>query len=142
MHANDNLTTDRPTFVTHLECGLDGDRYDADTIQMLSKAGRPLLVRYDLTKLAETVSQQELATRPPDMWRYREFLPVRRTENIVSLGECHTPLIRLPKLEAGPGQLIVKDEGRLPTGSGPSICLFQSLPKSASFRVGAASPQG
>ena len=36
------------TFVTHLECGYEGDRYEADTLQNLSKAGKPLLVRYDL----------------------------------------------------------------------------------------------
>ena len=31
-----------PTFVTHLECGLTDERYPADTLQTLSKAGRPL----------------------------------------------------------------------------------------------------
>src|SRR5579859_3871038 len=35
---------DLGTFVTHLECGLTGERYEADVIQGLSKAGRPLLV--------------------------------------------------------------------------------------------------
>ena len=39
---------DLPTFVTHLECSLTGEHYRADTLQTLSKAGRPLLVRYDL----------------------------------------------------------------------------------------------
>jgi threonine synthase len=53
------------------------------------------------------------------MWRYRELLPVRKCKDIVSLGEVTTPLIRLPKLGAklGGGEIIVKDEGRLPTGS-------------------------
>src|SRR5438876_5659829 len=53
------------------------------------------------------------------MWRYREMLPVRKAENIVSLGEDATPLIALPKLakKLGGGEIIVKDEGRLPTGS-------------------------
>ena len=39
---------DLPTFVTHLECSLTGERYPADTLQTLSRAGRPLLVCYDL----------------------------------------------------------------------------------------------
>jgi threonine synthase len=55
-----------------------------------------------------------------DLWRWRELLPVRRTENIVSLGEIATPLIELPTLASthgATGSLIVKDEGRLPTGS-------------------------
>ena len=45
---NANLTTERPTFVTHLECAMHGDRYEADRLHNLSKAGKPLLVRYDL----------------------------------------------------------------------------------------------
>lgn len=129
MAYSENLITDRPTFVTHLECGLEGDRYDADTIQTLSKASRPLLVKYDLDALAAAVTKEDLAARPADMWRYREFLPVRRTENIVSLGECQTPLIRLPKLEVGSGQLLTKDEGRLPTGSfkARGLCMAVSM---------------
>src|ERR1700716_2678477 len=53
------------------------------------------------------------------MWRYREMLPVRKVSDIVSLGEVMTPLIRLPKLgkKLGGAEIIVKDEGRLPTGS-------------------------
>jgi threonine synthase len=131
MQANINLTTERSTFVTHLECGLEGDRYEADQIHGLSKAGKPLLVKYDLAALGEKVSKDELASRPPDMWRYREFLPVRKTVNVVSLGECHTPLISLPKLQAGSGELIIKDEGRLPTGSfkARGLCVAVSMAK-------------
>src|SRR3974377_1892307 len=116
---NDNLTTERPTFVTHLECAMQGDHYPADQIHNLSKAGKPLLVRYDLAGVKKALSKEALAERPADMWRYRELLPVRRCKDIVSLGEVTTPLIRLPKLakKLGGGEIIVKDEGRLPTGS-------------------------
>ena len=51
MHSNENLEANRPTFVTHLECGLNGDRYAADQVHGLSKSGKPLLVRYDLKAL-------------------------------------------------------------------------------------------
>ncbi|WP_166822936.1 threonine synthase [Thalassoroseus pseudoceratinae] len=129
--TNDNLTTERPTFVTHLECGMQGDRYEADQVHGLSRAGKPLIVKYDLSTLSQKISQQELATRPADMWRYREFLPVRRRENIVSLGECQTPLIPIPRLQAGSGDLLVKDEGRLPTGSfkARGLCMAISMAK-------------
>ena len=75
-------------------------------------AGKTKNVKKALTKDA-------LAARPADMWRYRELLPVRKCADIVSLGEATTPLIRLPKLgkKLGGGEIIVKDEGRLPTGS-------------------------
>ncbi|MEI7805628.1 MAG: threonine synthase [Hyphomicrobiales bacterium] len=119
MLHDENLTTERPTFVTHLECAMEGDRYPADTIHNLSRANKPLLVRYDLAGVKKALSKDALASRPQDLWRYRELLPVRRVSDIVSLGESVTPLIALPKLAAklGGGELIVKDEGRLPTGS-------------------------
>jgi threonine synthase len=115
----DNLTTERPTFVTHLECGMTGERLPADRLANLSPAGKPLLVRYDLAAIRKAVPREALAARAPDLWRYRELLPVRRCENIVSLGETMTPLIELPRLRKalGGGDIIVKDEGRLPTGS-------------------------
>lgn len=113
---NPNLTADRPTFVTHLECSLTGERYEADQLQGLSRAGRPLLVRYDLNGVRDALAKDTVAARPTDLWRWRELLPVRRTENIVSLGEIETPLIPLTK-SGGGGNVLVKDEGRLPTGS-------------------------
>lgn len=108
------------TFVTHLECAYEGDRYEADTLHNLSKAGKPLLVRYDLAGVKKALTKDVLARRAPTMWRYRELLPVRRTENVTTLGEAMTPLIRLPAVEKNNGAsapIIVKDEGRLPTGS-------------------------
>ena len=108
-----NLTASRPTFVTHLECSMTGKHYPADVLHNLSDDGWPLLVRYDLGALAKALSKEALAARCSDIWRYREFLPVRHTENIVSLGEVMTPLIPI----GGDAPLFVKDESRLPTGS-------------------------
>ncbi len=112
---NENLTADRATFVTHLECSLTGERYEADQRHNLSRAGRPLLVRYDLDAVRAALPRETLAARATDLWRWRELLPVRETRNVVSLGEIETPLILIPA-SAGPN-VWVKDEGRLPTGS-------------------------
>ena len=119
MRHDENLTAERPTFVTHLECSQTGEHYPADQIHNLSRAGKPLLVRYDLAGVKKALSKSALAERPPDLWRYRELLPVRRTADIVTLGESVTPLVALDKLakDIGGGALLVKDEGRLPTGS-------------------------
>jgi len=109
-----------PTFVSHLECSLTGERYPADTLQTLSKARRPLLVRYDLDGVRRALPREAVVARPQTLWRYRELLPVRRPENVVSLGEVMTPLIPLPRIAsrlAKGGEILVKDEGRLPTGS-------------------------
>jgi threonine synthase len=110
---NANLSEERETFVTHLECAMTGEQVPADTLRNLSPAGYPLLVRYDLDGAARHLTRDALAARPQDIWRYREILPVRRTRHIVSLGEARTPLVAL---RAG-RNLLVKDEARLPTGS-------------------------
>ena len=112
---NPNLTADRPTFFTHLECSLTGERYEADTLHNLSAAGKPLLVRYDLDAVAANLPKRLLEIRPTDLWRWRELLPIRNTANVVSLGEIETPLVPIPR--SGGVDVLVKDEGRLPTGS-------------------------
>jgi len=119
MKHNDNLTADLPGFVTHLECAMTGERHEADQVHNLSRAGKPLLVRYDLEGVRKALSKETLAKRAPDLWRYRELLPVRKTEDIVSLGETMTPIVAMPRLskKLGAGEILVKDEGRLPTGS-------------------------
>ena len=107
------------SFVTHLECSYTGERYEKGAPHGLSNAGKPLLVRYDLDALKGAISKEALAARTEGFWRYREFLPVTRAENRISLGEVVTPLMHLPHTEQrlGAGDIIVKDEGRLPTGS-------------------------
>ncbi|HET9715505.1 MAG TPA: threonine synthase [Pseudolabrys sp.] len=119
MHHDSNLTAALPNFVTHLECAMTGERHQADRVHNLSRAGKPLLVRYNLAGVGKVLSKEILAGRPADLWRYREMLPVRRNEDIVSLGEVMTPMIRTPRIAAklGSGEILVKDEGRLPTGS-------------------------
>ena len=114
-----NLVEETETFVTHLECSMTGERSEPDVVHGLSAAGYPLLVRYDLIKAREKMSLASLGARPLDMWRYREILPVRRSQDLVSLGESATPLVRLTRTGArfGADALLVKDEGRLPTGS-------------------------
>jgi threonine synthase len=137
VRYDDNLTTERPTFVTHLECAMTGERYAADEIHNVSRAGKPLLVRYDLPGVKKTLSKEALASRPPDLWRYRELLPVRRVADIVSLGEAMTPLLPLPKVAAklGGGELLVKDEGRLPTGSFKARGLVMAVSMAKAFGI-------
>ncbi len=132
-----------PTFVTHLECSMTGERYPADQLHGLSRAGRPLLVRYDLDGVRRTLPREALAARPQTLWRYRELLPVRRPENVLSLGEVVTPLIPLPRLAKG-GALLVKDEGRLPTGSfkARGLALAVSMAKELGVRAMAMPSNG
>ena len=68
MRYDDNLTTERPTFVTHLECSATGERYPADALHNLSRAGKPLLVRYDLTGVRQAMTKDAWAF----LWRFIE----------------------------------------------------------------------
>lgn len=106
-------------YVTHLECSLTGERYEAGQPHNLSRAGRPLLVRYDLEALRGALTRDMLAARPAGMWKWRELLPLPPGAEPVSLGEVETPILPLTRTahRHGASQLLVKDEGRLPTGS-------------------------
>ena len=106
--------------ITHLECGLCGLHYEAHRLHNLCTAcGKPLLVRYDLERATMTLKKESLASRRADLWRYREVLPVENDNNIISLGEGWTPLLRVPRLERRVGiqELYIKDESQNPTQS-------------------------
>ena len=137
LRFDSNLAVERPTFVTHLECAYTGERYEADTVHNLSRAGKPLLVRYDLNGVKQALTKSALSERPQDLWRYRELLPVRKVEDIVSLGEAVTPLVPLSRLakKLGAAELLVKDEGRLPTGSFKARGLVMAVSMAKAFGI-------
>lgn len=101
-----------------LTCSRCGAEYDASKLHNLCPAdGSPLLARYDLASVR--CDPRQIASRPADLWRYHELLPVSSPDAVVSLGEGMTPLLPVPRLGADLGlpRLLVKDEGRLPTGT-------------------------
>jgi threonine synthase len=106
--------------VTHLECAACGARHEARRLHNLcEQCGKPLLVRYDLEQAGRTLTKESLKGRRADLWRYLEVLPVEHEENIVSLGEGFTPLLRAARLgeRLGLKQLYIKDESQQPTQS-------------------------
>jgi threonine synthase len=121
--------------VTHLECSLTGERYEAGQVYNLSKAGKPLLVRYDLGAARRTLTRESVAGREPGMWKWRELLP--HDGDPVSLGEPETPILPLPKTAArsGASGLLVKDEGRLPTGSFKARGLAMAVTMAKQFGI-------
>ena len=64
-------------------------------LEIVAKAGKPLLARYDLDAVAARLSREEVASRPAGMWKWRELLPLPEGAAPVSLGESETPLIQL-----------------------------------------------
>jgi len=123
----------RYSYATHLECSVSAESYDITQLQGLSAAGKPLLARYDLEALRRAVTREEIMARAPGLWRWHELLPLTHASHIVSLGEVETPLIPLARSErpAGFAAPLVKDEGRLPTGSfkARGLCLAVSMAK-------------
>ena len=119
------------SLVTHLECSLTGERYEAGKPHNLSKAGKPLLVRYDLEAAKRVLTREEIARREPGMWKWRELLPFDR--ELVSLGEPETPIVKLTK--TGGPNLLVKDEGRLPTGSFKARGLAMAVTMAKQFGI-------
>ena len=106
--------------VTHIECTACSARYDAGKLyNVCSACGKPLYPRYDLARAGKTLTKESLRSRRPDMWRYREVLPVSSDDNLVTLGEGWTPLLRANRLGQSLGleNLLIKDESLNPTQS-------------------------
>lgn len=106
--------------VTYLYCSACGEGYRENELHNLcTVCGKPLLVSYDLDKAAKTLNKESLKTRIPSLWRYEEVLPVRYSQNRVTLGEGWTPLHHaktLGEIYELPN-LFIKDESMNPTQS-------------------------
>jgi len=122
-------------FITHLECSLTQETYPKDTVLELSNAGRPLLVKYDLEALSDTLTKEEFKDSPlPGFWRYYPLLPISNQESIISLGETITPLINISN-EYKNLNVLIKDEGRLPTGSFKARGLALAVAMAKEFKL-------
>ncbi len=125
------------TFVTHLECSLTGEHYPADVPHNLSRAGRPLLVRYDLAAVRRRLTREVLAARAPTLWKWRELLPVRRTADVVTLGETAHADLRPPPAGRplwGTGA-VGEGRWRLPTGSFKARGLVMAVSMAKAFGI-------
>jgi len=95
-----------------LACSRCGQTHPNDAlINVCRHCGAPVLALYDLSPRPEL--RREIASRPANMWRYREVLPPVSDADIVTLGEGITPL--LPS-RVQPN-LYIKDESKNPTRS-------------------------
>jgi len=111
------------SYLSHLECSACGARHSADQLQTVcTSCGKVLFARYDLPSLGAALRPGDFAARRWDMWRYAELLPVRSSDNLVSLGEGLTPLVSIRRAAASQlgferGFLQLKEEGQNPTAS-------------------------
>jgi threonine synthase len=125
-------------FVSHIECTICGRHCDPSQLLTVCPAcGQMLAVRYDLERVASSVTKDALRQRPPGMYRFRELTPLGDDEEPVTLGEGGTPLLSLPRLAAhlGIANLWAKDEGQNPTGSFKARGLGMAVTKARAFGV-------
>ncbi len=106
--------------VSHLSCSACHQQYEPNRLYNLcQQCEKPLLVHYDLDRVAHTLDTQALVSRAANLWRYREVLPVEQEDNIITLGEGWTPLVHAQRLgkQLGMPRLYIKDESLNPTAS-------------------------
>ena len=136
------------SYLSHLECALCGHELEADQLwNLCPKCQKPLLARYDLERArrashaGEGVTREQIAAREPNLWRYRELLPVRDPDHILSLGEGFTPLIHAARLGEALrfDRLLIKEEGLNPTGSFKARGLSVALSRAQELGVTAVS---
>lgn len=101
-----------------LRCRECGQEYEKKAIYVCEFCFGPLEVVFDYDAVRRVLTREKIQSRPLTMWRYRELLPVEG-ENIISLGEGLTPLIRSERLagELGMKELWIKNDCANPTHS-------------------------
>jgi threonine synthase len=102
--------------LAHLACPRCGATFERDRrINVCASCGGALFPRYH----GHGLDRDAVAGRPRSIWRWHEMMPVEEPENVVTLGEGGTPLLRAERLGARAefSDLWIKDESANPTGS-------------------------
>jgi len=125
-------------FLSHVECSVCGAVHDPkQLLTVCEKCGQMLVARYHLDRVAAAVTKEDLRSRPPGMYRFRELTPLDDGEEPVTLGEGGTPLLSLTRLGAHLGlpHLLAKDEGQNPTGTSKARGLGMAVTKARTLGV-------
>ncbi|MBX7220485.1 MAG: threonine synthase [Blastocatellia bacterium] len=85
------------SFVTGLKCRECGRKYPKEPTAGCSECFAPLEVDYDYDAIAQTLTREKITRREPNIWKYRELLPLDGTP-VVGPGTGCTPLLRAKNL--------------------------------------------
>jgi threonine synthase len=130
--------------VKGLKCRLCGKQYPAQPLNFCTDDFGPLEVEYDYATAGEALSREKIESRPWNMWRYAELLPLDGAPT-VGLHAGGTPLVRADRLaeELGVDNLWVKNDAvNFPTLSFKDRVVAVALSKAKEFgftTVGCAS---
>ncbi|MFA0783825.1 MAG: hypothetical protein YYHSYBAR_002216 [Candidatus Fervidibacter sacchari] len=105
------IKEDTPRKMRGLKCRECGTYYPLEALHVCELCFGPLEVDYDYDYLRTIVSRQSIESGPPNLWRYKDLLPVEG-ENLVNLGTGFTPLIKAERLgnRLGLRNLFIKNE--------------------------------
>ena len=97
--------------VVGLKCRLCGKLYPKEALNFCTEDFGPLEVTYDYEAVAATFDRRAVESRPRNMWRYRELLPVDGAPT-VGRNVGGTPLVRADRLAKALGlaELYIKND--------------------------------
>lgn len=107
-------------FVINLKCDDCGSVFsDSERLSTCKKCGGLLEIQYDYAAIKNALNFEDIRKRNKNIWRWKELLPLRKEENIITLGEGDTPFLKCSKIEKllGIKTLYVKNDSLCPTGS-------------------------
>ncbi|MGA2004882.1 MAG: threonine synthase [Terriglobales bacterium] len=100
-----------PTSTYHLRCRECGQTFENQPKSFCEHCFSPLEVTYDYDTIKKQVSRELFASRAPNIWRYRELLPLPEGYQ-PSLPVGYTPLVSAPRLgdKVGSRRLCIKND--------------------------------
>lgn len=99
------------SFVKGLQCRECKREYPKDPVHVCEFCFGPLEVNYDYEGIQKVLTRKKIESRPPNMWRYKELLPIDE-DPIVGLYVGWTPLIKVKNLAKalGVNNLYIKND--------------------------------
>lgn len=106
-------------YLDYLECSKCGTKFSAQQLHNSCTCKGQLISIYDLDAIKKSFDKNKIKKRFPNMWRYKELLPVIDDKNIISFNEGFSPIIQLNALSKKyrHPNIFLKDEGTLPSCS-------------------------
>jgi len=132
------VTTANTTLVEGLKCRECGKTYDKAPIHVCEFCFGPLEVAYDYAAIAKRLTRAIIESRPHNMWRYAELLPI---DGPPAVGQATgmTPLVRAPRLakRLGVAEVWVKNDAvSYPTLSFKDRVVSVAVSKAIEFGIG------
>jgi threonine synthase len=125
------------SFVKGLRCRECGKEYPARLQAGCEDCFAPLEADYDYSAVAAALTRERITSRPANLWRYRELLPLE-AEPVVGLASGWTPLVRADRLARALGleRLYLKNDAvSYPTLSFKDRVTSMAVNKAIEFKL-------